>query len=593
MPRTKKIIDDALKTDSVEQSETAEGQAKVTVRATAPDQTAPKKRGRKKTDATVQDDTAKKADTAENVDEKAVAPDADIDKAQEKPAAKRKRTVKKPAEKAAALEEKLQITAKEAVQEAPTVVKAEAEPKAVTGEASPEEKNQASPEEKSDTVPEEKSQASPEEKTQEALQDKIREQGGNNSAVQGQRRSIYNKSKSDLSEKASRILESGECGDCCGILDIMPDGYGFLRSSQFRLDDGDSRDVYVSNSQIRRFGLRTGDMVQGKTRPIREGEKYRALLFLDKVNGEHPQKAVGRLNFEQLVPVYPNKRLHLEDASDPSEVALRLIDIVSPIGLGQRGLIVAPPKAGKTVLLKKLANAISKNHPEVELIVLLIDERPEEVTDMQRSINGDVIYSTFDQLPENHCLIAELVLERAKRLVEQNKDVVILLDSITRLARAYNLTVPPTGRTLSGGLDPGALHKPKRFLGAARNTENGGSLTIIATALVETGSRMDEVVFEEFKGTGNMEVRLDRRLQEKRVFPAIDLAKSGTRREELLLTKEELEGAYSMRKLLMQSPESATEQLISTVLKTDSNKEFLSRLKAFVAMMEKEGYRLQ
>ena len=406
------------------------------------------------------------------------------------------------------------------------------------------------------------------------------------------RPSDHVKARSELSENASRILQSGECGDCCGILDIMPDGYGFLRSSQFRLDDGDSRDVYVSNSQIRRFGLRTGDMVQGKTRPIREGEKYRALLFLDKVNGEHPQRAVGRPHFDQLTPVYPDKRITLEDKDHPSEVALRLIDIICPIGLGQRGLIVAPPKAGKTILLKKLANAISKNYPDVELIVLLIDERPEEVTDMQRSIEGEVIYSTFDQLPENHCLIAELVLERAKRLVEQNKNVVILLDSITRLARAYNLTVPPTGRTLSGGLDPGALHKPKRFLGAARNTENGGSLTVIATALVETGSRMDEVVFEEFKGTGNMEVRLDRRLQEKRVFPAIDLAKSGTRREELLLTKEELEGAYSIRKLLMQSPESATEQLISTALKTSSNKELLERVKAFVAVMEKGGYKM-
>lgn len=398
----------------------------------------------------------------------------------------------------------------------------------------------------------------------------------------------------NLSAEASEMLKSGECGDCCGVLDIMADGYGFLRSTQFKLDEGgDGRDVYVSASQIRRFSLRTGDMVKGKTRPVKEGERYRALLYLTQINGDEPEVAARRMRFEDLVPIYPTRRLKLENPNASHDIALRLIDLISPIGMGQRGLIVAPPKAGKTILLKKLANAVSENYPDVNLIVLLIDERPEEVTDMQRSIKGDVIYSTFDQLPENHCRIAELVLERAKRLVEQNKDVVILLDSITRLARAYNLTVPPTGRTLSGGLDPGALHKPKRFLGAARNTENGGSLTIIATALVETGSRMDEVVFEEFKGTGNMEVRLDRRLQEKRIFPAIDLAKSGTRREELLLSQEELEGVWAIRKLLSQSEENATEQLISTMAKTPDNKQFLSRLKSWVAIMEKEGYRMQ
>lgn len=398
----------------------------------------------------------------------------------------------------------------------------------------------------------------------------------------------------NLSAEASEMLKSGECGECCGVLDIMADGYGFLRSTQFKLDEGgDGRDVYVSASQIRRFSLRTGDMVRGKTRPVKEGERYRALLYLTQINGDEPEVAARRMRFEDLVPIYPTRRLRLENPNASHDIALRLIDLISPIGMGQRGLIVAPPKAGKTILLKKLANAVSENYPDVNLIVLLIDERPEEVTDMQRSIKGDVIYSTFDQLPENHCRIAELVLERAKRLVEQNKDVVILLDSITRLARAYNLTVPPTGRTLSGGLDPGALHKPKRFLGAARNTENGGSLTIIATALVETGSRMDEVVFEEFKGTGNMEVRLDRRLQEKRIFPAIDLAKSGTRREELLLSQEELEGVWAIRKLLSQSEENATEQLISTMAKTPDNKQFLARLKSWVAIMEKEGYRMQ
>ena len=293
------------------------------------------------------------------------------------------------------------------------------------------------------------------------------------------------------------------------------------------------------------------------------------------------------------MPIYPDSRIRLENPAQARDIALRMIDLISPIGKGQRGLIVAPPKAGKTTLLKKLANAISTNYPDINLIVLLIDERPEEVTDMQRSIKGDVIYSTFDQLPENHCRIAELVLERAKRLAEQNKDVVILLDSITRLARAYNLTVPPTGRTLSGGLDPGALHKPKRFFGAARNTENGGSLTIIATALVETGSRMDEVVFEEFKGTGNMEIRLDRKLQEKRIFPAIDLANSGTRREELLLSRQELEGVWAIRKLLSQNEENATEQLIATMARTQDNEQFLLRLKSWTAMLEKEGYKLQ
>lgn len=397
-----------------------------------------------------------------------------------------------------------------------------------------------------------------------------------------------------LSAEASEMLRSGDCGDCCGILDIMPDGYGFLRSTQFKLDDnGDNRDVYVSASQIRRFSLRTGDMVTGKTRPGKEGERYRALLYLSRINGDEPEAAAHRLRFEELVPIYPDSRIRLENPAQARDIALRMIDLISPIGKGQRGLIVAPPKAGKTTLLKKLANAISTNYPDINLIVLLIDERPEEVTDMQRSIKGDVIYSTFDQLPENHCRIAELVLERAKRLAEQNKDVVILLDSITRLARAYNLTVPPTGRTLSGGLDPGALHKPKRFFGAARNTENGGSLTVIATALVETGSRMDEVVFEEFKGTGNMEIRLDRKLQEKRIFPAIDLAKSGTRREELLLSRQELEGVWAIRKLLSQNEENATEQLIATMARTQDNEQFLLRLKSWTAMLEKEGYKLQ
>ena len=317
-----------------------------------------------------------------------------------------------------------------------------------------------------------------------------------------------------------------------------------------------------------------------------------ALLYVTEINGLPPEEAQNRTPFEHLVPIYPDERLKLENQSNKHDLAIRLIDLVSPIGKGQRGIIVAPPKAGKTTLLKKLANAISTNYPDIELIVLLIDERPEEVTDMQRSIDGDVLYSTFDELPENHAKISEFALERAKRLVEHGKDVVILLDSITRLTRAYNIAIPPTGRTLSGGLDPGALHKPKKFFGAARNIENGGSLTIIATALVETGSRMDEVIFEEFKGTGNMEIKLDRKLQEKRVFPAIDISKSGTRREEMLLSPEELEGINSIRNLLSSNPDNATEQLIATMSRTENNEQFLQRIKGWMALMEKEGYQM-
>lgn len=403
----------------------------------------------------------------------------------------------------------------------------------------------------------------------------------------------YNKEYGTSNPAVPELLNSGECGDCCGILDVHNDGYGFLRATQFKADDyTDGRDVYVSIAQIRRFSLRTGDLVRGKTRPVKEGEKILALLYVTEINGQPPEEAIKRIPFENLVPIFPDERLKLENNNNKHDLAIRLIDLISPIGKGQRGIIVAPPKAGKTTLLKKLANAISENHSEIELIVLLIDERPEEVTDMQRSIKGDVLYSTFDELPENHTKIAEFALERAQRLVEQQKDVVILLDSLTRLTRAYNLAIPPTGRTLSGGLDPGALHKPKKFFGAARNIENGGSLTIIATALVETGSRMDEVIFEEFKGTGNMEIKLDRKLQEKRVFPAIDIAKSGTRREELLLTKAELDGINSIRKLLSSNPENSTEQLISTMSRTDSNEQFLIRLKGWISLMEKEGYQM-
>jgi transcription termination factor Rho len=384
------------------------------------------------------------------------------------------------------------------------------------------------------------------------------------------------------------MIASGECRDGEGVLEIHPDGYGFLRAENCLPGPND---VYVSLAQIRRFNLRTGDFVQGKTRPTREGDRYGGLIYINSINGLPPEQAASRRPFEQLVPIYPEERLRLEREGEKNDLALRAIDIVAPIGKGQRGLIVSQPKAGKTILLKKIANSITRGYPDVHLMVLLIDERPEEVTDMQRSIRGDVVYSTFDEVPENHARVAEMVLERAQRLVESGRDVVILLDSITRLARAYNLVIPPTGRTLSGGLDPGALHKPKRFFGAARNIENGGSLTIIATALVETGSRMDDIIFEEFKGTGNMEIHLDRALSEKRIFPAIDLNKSGTRREELLMDKEELEGAYTIRRLLSNNNNQETaENLIGMLDKTGSNREFFQRLKGWMAVYEKDGY---
>ncbi len=363
-----------------------------------------------------------------------------------------------------------------------------------------------------------------------------------------------------------------------GILEVLPDGYGFLRGENYLPSP---KDVYISPVQIKRFKLNTGDKIKGISRLPKEGEKFPALIFVGEVNGEAPEKAYRRKNFDDLIPIYPTERLKLE--TKPNEFAMRLIDLISPIGKGQRGMIVAPPKVGKTTLLKKIANSITENNPEVVLIVLLIDERPEEVTDMKRSIKGDVIYSTFDEVPEHHVKVAEMVLERAKRLTEQNKDVVILLDSITRLARAYNLVIPSSGRTLSGGFDPSALHKPKRFFGAARNIENGGSLTILATSLIETGSKMDDVIFEEFKGTGNMEVHLDRKLSEKRIFPAIDINKSGTRREDLLLTKKELDTVFAIRKAMSNmSVSEITEQLVDQIVKTKTNDEFITRMDYFL-----------
>ena len=362
-----------------------------------------------------------------------------------------------------------------------------------------------------------------------------------------------------------------------GILDILPDGYGFLRGENYL---SSPKDVYISVIQIRRFKLDKGDIIKGIAR-CKEGEKFPSLIFVGEVNGESPEKAARRKRFDELTPIYPTERIKLE--TDSKEYAMRMIDLMSPIGKGQRGMIVAPPKVGKTTLLKKIANSISKNNPEEKLIVLLIDERPEEVTDMKRSINGEVIYSTFDELPEHHVKVAEMVLERAKRLVEQGQDVVILLDSITRLARAYNLTIPSSGRTLSGGLDPAALHKPKKFFGAARNIEFGGSLTILATALVETGSRMDDVIFEEFKGTGNMEVHLDRKLSEKRIFPAIDINKSGTRREDLLLTPKEKETVFALHKAMNSMPVAdVTEHVISMMVKSKNNQEFLDNIDDYI-----------
>lgn len=360
-----------------------------------------------------------------------------------------------------------------------------------------------------------------------------------------------------------------------GVLEILPDGFGFLRGSNYLSTEDD---VYVSPSQIRRFNMKTGDKVKGITRHPKTGEKFRALLYVQKINDENPETAIQRRSFELLTPIYPEERLTLERSQN--DIATRLIDLISPIGKGQRGLIVAPPKAGKTSLLKNVANSISKNYPDVELIVLLIDERPEEVTDMRESIAGDVIYSTFDQVSSHHVKVAEMVLNRAQRLVEHGKDVVILLDSITRLARAYNLTISPTGRTLSGGLDPGALHGPKKFFGAARNIRQGGSLTILATALVETGSRMDDVIFEEFKGTGNMEFNLDRKLAEKRIFPAVDIYKSGTRREDLLLTDQEKTALWKLRREMSNnSVMEVTDKVIELLKRTKNNDEFIKSIK--------------
>lgn len=380
----------------------------------------------------------------------------------------------------------------------------------------------------------------------------------------------------DLSDNATEIIEDMDSINYVGgILDLHQDGYGFLRIHNYQPSEGD---IYVSPSQIRKFRLRNGDEVTGVVRPSKANESYNALIYIKSVNGLDPSLSINRPHFEKLIPIYPKQKLILENTSN--DTAMRLIDLISPIGKGQRGMIVSQPKSGKTTLLKKIAKSISTNYPEVKLMVVLIDERPEEVTDMIRSVDGEVVYSTFDEQAKNHIRVAENAIERAKRLVENKYDVVILLDSLTRLARAYNLVTPPSGKTLSGGLDPLSLHKPKRFFGAARNIEEGGSLTILATTLIETGSRMDDIIFEEFKGTGNMEVHLDRKLSERRIFPAIDIYKSGTRKEEYLLDKDELNFAWAVRRAMNQeSSHEVTETLLDNINKYKTNREFIKAMK--------------
>ena len=436
------------------------------------------------------------------------------------------------------------------------------EKKAEKSEKAPRRKKKA---EGQEDAPQEKSGDKPEEK-----------RGGRSEEKRGDKPEDKRGDKSEESIKPELSgLDSGNEAE--GILEVMADGYGFIRSDNFLPGE---EDVYVSPSQIRRFGLRTGDIISGNTRVKTQNEKYSALLFVKSVNGLHPSQSSQRCRFEDMTPIFPNERIHLERPGGTT--AMRIVDLVSPIGKGQRGMIVSPPKAGKTTLLKDAAKSILRNDPNMHLIILLIDERPEEVTDIKETVRGtnvEVIYSTFDELPEHHKRVSEMVIERAKRLVEDHKDVIIFIDSITRLARAYNQVVPPSGRTLSGGLDPAALHMPKRFFGAARNMREGGSLTILATALVETGSKMDDVVYEEFKGTGNMELILDRKLQERRVFPAIDLAKSGTRREDLLLTQEEQDAVSIMRRALNGlKAEEAGENILNLFTHTKSNDELVEMM---------------
>ena len=424
---------------------------------------------------------------------------------------------------------------------------------------------------KPQTTEQEKPKAAQQSKPQTAEQEKTKSADEQQNAQNAEQAARDKEKESVINELDSGVLAKG-------ILEIMPDGFGFIRSENYLPGEND---VYVAPSQIRRFGMKTGDIVAGNTRIKSAAEKFSALLYVKSINGYPPEVAAKRPNFEDMTPIFPDEKLKLETAGAP--VAMRIMDVISPVGKGQRGMIVSPPKAGKTTLLKNVAQSVLKNNPEIHLIILLIDERPEEVTDIKEAICGDnveVIYSTFDELPEHHKRVAEMVMERAKRLVEHKQDVMILLDSITRLTRAYNLTVPPSGRTLSGGLDPAALHMPKKFFGAARNMREGGSLTVLATALVDTGSKMDDVVYEEFKGTGNMEMVLDRKLSERRVFPAIDIPKSGTRREDLLLTAEEIEAVNMMRRAFngMKGDE-AVDRVIELFTHTKNNVEFVHMMK--------------
>ena len=384
-----------------------------------------------------------------------------------------------------------------------------------------------------------------------------------------------------------QLLKRDDCARKSCVLDILSEGYGFLRAETCEYGN---KDAYVSAKLIRGMGLRAGDMVVGVAKKNAENRPP-AIIAVESVNGNVPENLRQRPQFDNLVPIYPNERFRLERDSARNDFAIRCIDLIAPIGKGQRAMIVSPPKAGKTTLLKKIAGAIADNYPNVLLFVLLVDERPEEVTDMQRSIRGEVVYSTFDEMPEHHCKAAELLIERAKRNVELGKDVVIIMDSLTRLARAYNLTIPPTGRTLSGGIDPGALHAPKRFFGSARNIENGGSLTIIATALIDTGSRMDDVIYEEFKGTGNMEIHLDRKLSERRIFPAIDLNRSSTRREDLLLSQKEMEGVFAIRRMIAGDNADATEQLLNMLMRTKNNSDFVDNVLLHMKALEKQGFK--
>ena len=478
----------------------------------------------------------------------------------------------------------------EEVKEEPAVKEAPSKEVAVEATAKPESKDSETPQASDEKKKKNRADAVKEKRNKRATTQKrgrksvkAEEKAAENETENTEKAEVSAESAQPVQEEAVQLKETvkGEpkvqdnTEDAEGLLEILAEGYGFLRVNNYL---SGSKDIYVPPTLIRKFGLKTGDKIKGKSKMQRENDKYHALCFINTINDDPIDVALKRKPFESLTPIYPDEKLTLETQSN--ELSTRLIDLIAPIGKGQRGMIVSPPKAGKTVLLKKIANAITENHPDVHLIVLLIDERPEEVTDMRESVQGDVISSTFDEMPEKHIKVSEMVFERSKRLVEQGKDVVILMDSLTRLARAYNITIAPTGRSLSGGLDPGALYNPKRFFGAARNIRGGGSLTIVATALIDTGSKMDDVIFEEFKGTGNMELHLDRKLSEKRVFPAIDINKSGTRKEELLLTEKELNSVFSIRRAMSNlGTADVTEMIVSKMLKTKNNEEFINTIK--------------